>query len=127
MNVPMLIVTADRPPELHGCGANQTVAQEPILNPVTRYCYTASVPESSADALSLHWTHMVTACEQAQKGPVHINMPFREPLLTTQLTSYHYETDRVLPHQQAVYTKANSAGPEWPIKEKKKDVECYVM
>ena len=82
--VPMLVLTADRPEELHGCGALQTVEQEDFYGTHTRLTitFTAPAPDESERA---GWfvgslTRALDAAVGAKPGPVHLNLPFREPL-----------------------------------------------
>jgi 2-succinyl-5-enolpyruvyl-6-hydroxy-3-cyclohexene-1-carboxylate synthase len=81
--VPMLLVSADRPPELHGCGANQTVEQAAMFAPYVRASHAPGAPVAGFDP---PWLHRLAAraVEQANwphPGPVHVNQPFREPLV----------------------------------------------
>ena len=83
--IPMLLFTADRPPELHGCGANQSVPQAAMLAPVVREAIDVACPDepgSSAvdalDAVSRAWD--VAHGIGSAPGPVHVNWRFREPL-----------------------------------------------
>ncbi len=81
--VPLILLAADRPPELQGCGANQTIDQIGLFGPHVRACHAPGTPEPGFDPGYLHRL-AARACEQAQwplPGPVHINQPFREPLL----------------------------------------------
>ena len=81
---PMLLVTADRPPELHDCGANQSVRQSQIFGAFARW--SIDVPCADA-AIAPHWI-LSTADEAWRRahspsysaGPVHLNWMFREPL-----------------------------------------------
>jgi len=89
--VPLLLLTADRPPELRGVGANQTTRQPGLFSSATRYAADLAVPEESdpdgtSDATA---TLRVVAAEavdaargvgQWSAGPVHLNLPYREPL-----------------------------------------------
>ncbi|MCX5665346.1 MAG: 2-succinyl-5-enolpyruvyl-6-hydroxy-3-cyclohexene-1-carboxylic-acid synthase [Planctomycetota bacterium] len=81
---PMLLVTADRPPELHDCGANQSIHQSHIFGAFARW----SIDVPCADeAIAPHWI-LSTADEAWRRahspsqsaGPVHLNWMFREPL-----------------------------------------------
>lgn len=81
--VPLIAVSADRPPELHDCGANQTVPQTAMFAPYVRACHSPGTPSDGFDPGYLHRL-AARAVEQATwpyPGPVHINQPFREPLL----------------------------------------------
>lgn len=86
--IPMLLFTADRPPELHGCGANQSVPQAGMLAPAVRSAIDVSCPDDpgaspldALDAVARAWqcAHGAHAI-RAVAGPVHVNWRFREPL-----------------------------------------------
>jgi len=81
--VPLLLLTADRPARLKGCGANQTVNQEAFLAPCCRW-FGAADPRGLA---AMPPAAMVSLAERAWAaalgspvGPVHLNLPFEEPL-----------------------------------------------
>ena len=80
--VPLLAVTADRPPELHHVGAPQTVEQDALYGPSTRWTVTPGVADLDAAAT---WrsvaSRTVAAALGPHPGPVHLNVAFREPLL----------------------------------------------
>ena len=81
--VPLILVSADRPPEHHGCGANQTINQINLFASHVRASHFLGTPEHGFEADYLHRL-AARAYEQAiwpHPGPVHINQPFREPLL----------------------------------------------
>lgn len=82
--VPLLALTADRPPELRDVGANQTVRQPGMFAGHVKWHYDMPVPDG-ARGLSAHARatagRAVAAALSAPAGPVHINWPFREPLL----------------------------------------------
>ncbi|MDF2509124.1 MAG: 2-succinyl-5-enolpyruvyl-6-hydroxy-3-cyclohexene-carboxylate synthase [Microbacterium sp.] len=85
--VPLLLLTADRPPELRGVGANQATLQDGLFHPWVRDQVDAPVPgEGDWDGLA---ARAVTAAVGAREvdgtlsgvaGPVHLNLPAREPL-----------------------------------------------
>ena len=79
---PMLLLTADRPPELQGIGAPQTIDQIELYGDVVRMFVAASVPEAE---LAHTWRDIATdtwlAAAGLDGGPVHLNLPFREPLV----------------------------------------------
>ncbi|MEC9464276.1 MAG: 2-succinyl-5-enolpyruvyl-6-hydroxy-3-cyclohexene-1-carboxylic-acid synthase [Myxococcota bacterium] len=82
--VPMLVLTADRPEELHGCGALQTVEQEDFFGSHTRLTTRFSAPGAD-ESQTVGWvlgavSRSVDAAVGARPGPVHLNIPFREPL-----------------------------------------------
>lgn len=78
--VPMLLLTADRPPELRKSGANQTVDQPGIFGGYVRWEFDAPPPDPSVDPASL-LTAVDQALRRAPAGPVHLNLMFREPLI----------------------------------------------
>nr|ADI22046.1 2-succinyl-6-hydroxy-2,4-cyclohexadiene-1-carboxylate synthase [uncultured myxobacterium HF0200_05J13] len=80
----MMVLTADRPAELHGCGALQTVEQEGFFGSHTRLAYPFQAPTADEAELSTWFAAAIAramdACVGARPGPVHLNLPFREPL-----------------------------------------------
>ncbi|TNE48489.1 MAG: 2-succinyl-5-enolpyruvyl-6-hydroxy-3-cyclohexene-1-carboxylic-acid synthase [Deltaproteobacteria bacterium] len=84
-HVPMLICSADRPPELLDTQANQTIRQADLFGQYVRWHSVLPCPSEHVPAASLLTTvgqawHQ--AC-QAPTGPVHLNLMFREPLAPT--------------------------------------------
>ncbi len=84
--VPLLLLTADRPPELRGTGANQTTDQRAIFGDAVRWEHELGAPEADP-AYNAVWRSVVArACAAAEgrltgwPGPVHVNLPLREPL-----------------------------------------------
>lgn len=81
-HAPLILITADRPPELLDCGANQAIDQRDIFGRYARWSVQLPCPDPAIDP------HMVlSAVDQAvyralraPAGPVHINCMFREPL-----------------------------------------------
>jgi 2-succinyl-5-enolpyruvyl-6-hydroxy-3-cyclohexene-1-carboxylate synthase len=81
--VPLIVCTADRPPELHDTGAPQTIDQEGLFTTSTRWAATPGVPDPGQEAT---WRPLaVRAFVESRHGPsgpgpVHLNLAFREPL-----------------------------------------------
>ena len=89
--VPLLLLTADRPPELRGIGANQTTRQPGMFTPSVRFEADLPVPDALDDdgtapataALHVVADEALAAALGARglpPGPVHLNVPYREPL-----------------------------------------------
>ncbi len=82
--VPMLILTADRPPELRDTAANQTMDQVKLFGGFVRWYADVPCPSLEVPAESLLTTidqAVFRACADPS-GPVHLNMMFRDPLST---------------------------------------------
>lgn len=82
--VPLLVCTADRPAELHGIGAPQTVDQQFLFGRSARWFGQIGLPDPSNEGA---WRSFASRafCEATAgsrgPGPVHLNLPFREPLV----------------------------------------------
>ncbi|MEY5153061.1 MAG: 2-succinyl-5-enolpyruvyl-6-hydroxy-3-cyclohexene-carboxylic-acid synthase [Actinomycetota bacterium] len=80
--VPLIVCTADRPPELRDVGAAQTIDQTHLYGSAVRWFHDPGV--ASYDAAHT-WralaNHVVARTMGPIAGPVHLNLPFREPLL----------------------------------------------
>ena len=81
--VPLLILTADRPPELRACASGQTIDQQKLFGGYVNFHHELAVPELN-EALFRYLRQMV-AHGLARSlvplgGPVHLNLPFRDPL-----------------------------------------------
>ena len=82
--VPLLVLTADRPPELQEVGAPQTIDQSRLYGRHVKRCIEMPLPEAGADAVRYVRTvasRAMAACRAQRPGPVHVNFPFREPLI----------------------------------------------
>jgi len=81
--VPLIICTADRPPELIGTGANQTINQHNIYKNHIRWFRDLGLPSISETGLR-HLQRMAIKAFKISSlediGPVHLNFPFRKPL-----------------------------------------------
>ena len=82
--VPMIVLTADRPPELREVGAGQTIDQIKLYGGAVKWFFEVGVHEADPDAL--RWVRTL-ACRaywtaaHGPPGPVHLNFPLREPLV----------------------------------------------
>lgn len=81
--LPMLVLSADRPPELQDTGANQTIYQSALFGTYAKWHLDLPCPDPTIAAATL-LTGVDQALYQARAtpaGPVHVNCPFREPLV----------------------------------------------
>ena len=82
--VPLLVLTADRPPELRGIGAGQTIDQLKLYGDSVRWFCEVGTHEADDDGL-LHYRSVAcrayaSARGAPRPGPVHLNLAWREPL-----------------------------------------------
>ncbi|MDY7103331.1 MAG: 2-succinyl-5-enolpyruvyl-6-hydroxy-3-cyclohexene-1-carboxylic-acid synthase [Actinomycetota bacterium] len=90
-DVPLLLLTTDRPPELRGTGANQTVDQIDLYGPAVRSFHEVGAPDrvlGDDPAPARHWRQLVcravadaTGARTGSAGPVQLNLALRDPLV----------------------------------------------
>jgi 2-succinyl-5-enolpyruvyl-6-hydroxy-3-cyclohexene-1-carboxylate synthase len=83
-SVPMIVLTADRPPELRDIGAGQTIDQLKLYGDAVRWFCEVGTHEADDDGL-IHFRAVpcrayAAAAGDPRPGPVHLNVPWREPL-----------------------------------------------
>ncbi len=82
--VPLILLSADRPPELHDWGSNQTTDQSRLFDRHIRAFHDPGAARPGAAAINQLRALGIKAASQSlwpRPGPVHINLPFREPLI----------------------------------------------
>jgi 2-succinyl-5-enolpyruvyl-6-hydroxy-3-cyclohexene-1-carboxylate synthase len=121
--VPLLVLTADRPPELRGTGANQTIDQLKLYGSAVRWFCELGVAEGRADrgaegradggAEGRYWRSVIarawglaSGAAGGPPGPVHLNMPLRDPLVPDRPAS---TAARVIPG----WLNGRSGGAPW--------------
>ena len=81
--VPLIVLTADRPPELRDVGAGQAIDQIKLYGSAAKWFVEVGTHEPSR-VTALHMRGLacraVATAEGARPGPVHLNFPLREPL-----------------------------------------------
>src|SRR3954451_12651782 len=82
--VPLIVLTADRPPELRGIGAGQTIDQLKLYGAAVRWFCEVGTHEADDEGL-LHFRSVAcraywTAAGDPRAGPVHLNVAWRDPL-----------------------------------------------
>ncbi|MGC9526702.1 MAG: 2-succinyl-5-enolpyruvyl-6-hydroxy-3-cyclohexene-1-carboxylic-acid synthase [Limnospira sp.] len=83
--LPLIIISADRPPELRQTGANQTIDQVNLYGNYTRWTFDLPCPDESISPAVVLTTvdQLVYRSRRSPRGPVHLNCMFREPLAPT--------------------------------------------
>lgn len=86
-NVPLIVMSADRPAELRDTGANQTTDQVKIFGGATRWFHEFATPERR-EGQNRVWRSVLgravahaTGVPTGDAGPVHLDLPFRDPLV----------------------------------------------
>ncbi len=80
---PLLVLTADRPPELRDCSSGQTIDQQKLFGGYVSFYHELAVPEPRSGLLRYLRQTVAHACDRTLRpcpGPVHLNAPFRDPL-----------------------------------------------
>src|SRR4051795_3437304 len=82
--VPLLVLTADRPPELRDVGAGQTIDQIKLFGSAAKWFF--EVDDFPASPMRVRWLRQLACrafwtCVDGRPGPVHLNFSFREPLV----------------------------------------------
>jgi 2-succinyl-5-enolpyruvyl-6-hydroxy-3-cyclohexene-1-carboxylate synthase len=96
-SVPLIVLTADRPPELRDTGAGQTIDQLKLYGDAVRWFSEVGTHEADDDGL-LHFRSVAcrayaSASGDPRPGPVHLNVPWREPLAPVPVEGQVIATD----------------------------------
>lgn len=82
--VPLVVITADRPPEMRDCASGQTIDQQKLFGGYVNAYHELAVPAATESMLAYLRQTVAHAVERAMRpaaGPVHLNAPFRDPLV----------------------------------------------
>ena len=119
--VPLVVLSADRPLELRGTGANQTTAQPGMFGAATRWSADLPAPEATTEAAAAQeaqsWREAARRAVAAARGaageagPVHLNVQLREPLVPTEDPAWPGDVGaKGKPGDEAVDATARGAG-----------------
>jgi 2-succinyl-5-enolpyruvyl-6-hydroxy-3-cyclohexene-1-carboxylate synthase len=123
-SVPLLIITADRPPELHGVGAPQVIEQHELYGAMVRSFVEPGVAQA---AFSSSWRPLARDLWRRARGtvglpgPVHLNAAFVEPLLATP-----FELPPLTDVEEAVRPHAHASTPPAALNLRDQRVLCVV-
>ena len=119
-NLPLLVLTSDRPHELRGIGAPQTLNQVNMFKNFVRHQFDMPLADDSDGAVEVVKYQMQIASQffqGPQRGPVHLNLPFREPLTPDfEMTDLLTTDEKEIPN----YQKTASIDKILPILKQKK-------
>ncbi|MFJ5954562.1 2-succinyl-5-enolpyruvyl-6-hydroxy-3-cyclohexene-1-carboxylic-acid synthase [Paenarthrobacter sp. NPDC092416] len=128
--VPLVVISADRPEELHGTGANQTTLQMDLFGEHVRFAVDVAAGDSPQRAVETALYAATGALEDTPPGPVQVNLAFRDPLVPATGDSlptaaghgvFHYDAGPQafdlpaapldLPERRTVVLAGHDAGP----------------
>ncbi|WP_396181438.1 2-succinyl-5-enolpyruvyl-6-hydroxy-3-cyclohexene-1-carboxylic-acid synthase [Flavobacterium sp.] len=114
--IPLLIVSADRPKNKIDIGDGQTIRQENVF--ANHIVFSANLTENASEHND---SLIVSAIETAisQKGPAHINVPFEEPLYETLLEPTYVPKVTTSAIEEAEFTLDTKFISEWQLAKKK--------
>src|SRR5206468_293722 len=81
--VPLLVITADRPPEMRACASGQTIDQQKLFGDYVSFYHELALPATSDELLRYLRQTVARAVVRTRTpfaGVVHLNVPFRDPL-----------------------------------------------
>lgn len=113
--VPLLALTADRPPAMIGTGANQTIIQSGLYGEAPRLAVTVELASGSGETAWRSVVHQAvaaaTGADGGRPGPVHLNLPFAEPLVPDAALA----SERAAPHLGRPRGVAATPGEPLPL------------
>ena len=103
--IPLLVMTSDRPPELRDTGANQAINQTFLFGTHVRWFFDPGCPcpEFNTEALLSTIDHAVSKTCRPLSGPVQLNFPFREPFFENAKNETNSKVEKIL--EQKVYVQ----------------------
>ena len=120
---PLLIFTADRPPELRDCHAGQAIDQVKIYGNYPNWQAELALPSASRGVLDYLRQTIVYAIERSifpTKGPVHLNIPFRDPLvpvrdLAVEALETQFNPEHFFAGLEPIFARESSTPPSPPL------------
>ena len=112
-NIPLIVLTADRPPEWIDQRDGQTIHQQNIYGSHVKKSIQCPVDIDNSDAawhLERSVSEAVNLAMDGAKGPVHVNIPFREPFYPNGESKKHYSKAKSI-HQS--FTTKQLSGADW--------------
>jgi 2-succinyl-5-enolpyruvyl-6-hydroxy-3-cyclohexene-1-carboxylate synthase len=112
--VPLLLLTADRPPELRENGAGQAIDQLKLFGDASKWFFEVGTHDGDASPARLRWIRTL-ACRaywiarEGRPGAVHLNFPLREPLVTDEALPAD-DTGRARGRPYLRYASAHAVG-----------------
>ena len=107
-NVPLIVITCDRPFELRNCSAGQVIDQIKLFGNNVNAFYEIGLPENTEtyyNYLRQTLVHTVSSTCGLNKGPIHLNFSFREPFTCEHNTDIKSELDELLTAHANVVAK----------------------
>lgn len=111
--IPLIILTADRPPEWIDQRDGQTIYQQNIYGNHVKKSYQCPTETTHPDSgwhLERLISEAVALADSGAKGPVHINIPFREPFYPDKKLKADYASAKVI---RPAYTTRQLSGADW--------------
>jgi len=125
--IPLIVMTADRPPEMRACASGQTIDQQNLFGAHVNFFHEFGVPEASEPRLRYvrqTAAHAWARSLSPRPGPVHLNAPFRDPLppvadLSTEKFAEGIDWDRFFAQLAPPFpSDPLSLLPSWPADSK---------